>query len=102
MRTEFENLMKVLEESGYFQNYLTFGDGNIRPWDWDRTSRFLSGKSKLLWEAMLCGKEVSRAQLEKAISKQTVKAFLDRGLCSVSQGKVKFGLNSLINAGGLG
>jgi hypothetical protein len=100
MRIDATELIRILEESGYFQNYLTFGDANVRNWDWERTGRFLSGKSKLLWEALLCGKEVSRAQLEKAISKQLVSAFLERGLCSGSQGKVKFGFNSLINAGG--
>src|SRR4051794_23490395 len=102
MSVSFTTFTRLLEETGYFQNYLTFGDGNVRPWDWERTARFLDGQPKLLWEALLCGKEVSRAQLEKSISKQIVKVFVERGLCTASRGKVKFGLNSLINAGGFG
>ncbi len=100
MKNDLQYLIRTLEESGYFSNYLTFGEGNVRPWDWERASRFMSGKQKLLWDAFLCGKEVSRPQLEKAVSKQVVQTFLDRELCSAPPGKISFGANSLVSCGG--
>jgi len=60
----------------------------------------LAGKPKLLWDAFLCGAEVSRAALEKAVTKPVVQSLRDRGICSAPAGKIKFGFNSLINCGG--
>lgn len=99
--TDFSQFRAVLEQTGYIQNYVTFGDGNLRAWDWERSRRLLDGKAKLLWEALLCGKEVSRAALEKAVGKGTVGTFLERGLCSAKKGKVSFGSHCLVYSNGV-
>jgi hypothetical protein len=99
--TDFSQFRAVLEQTGYIQNYVTFGDGNLRAWDWERSRRLLEGKPKLLWEALLCGKEVSRAALEKAVGKATVGTFLERGLCSAKKGKISFGAHCLVYSNGV-
>lgn len=100
MTIDFTSFARVLEETGYFHNYLTFGDGNLRSWDWDRAGRMLNGKARLAWDALLCGKAVSRAQLEKVLSKKVVRGLLDRRLCSASGSKLSFGENSLVTSQG--
>ena len=100
MNADFTQLTRALEEYGYFQNYLTFGEGNLRPWDWERTGRFLTGHAKFAWDALLCGKPVPRAQLETTLGDRAVAELLARGICSEKEGGVEFGSNSLISSGG--
>src|ERR1051325_3604598 len=100
MTSPFSKLVQTLERSGYFQNYLTFGDGNLRPWDWERTARLLQGKPKLLWETFLCGKPADRAQLEKILPKGMTGILIENGICAVQDDKITFGSNALLSCYG--
>ncbi len=96
MSASFLKLRTILQRSGYLQNYLTFGDGNQRLWDWERCSELLKGSNNLLWDTLLCGKTAKHAALEKLLPKGFLKECQNLGICARKGETISFNSISLV------
>lgn len=96
MAKTLSNLIPVLERTGYLQNYLTFGEGNQRAWDWQKTSKTLAGASKILWEAFLLGQPVDLKTLTRSVPSELIDRCHQLDLCRLRDGTVEFGGNRLL------
>jgi hypothetical protein len=96
MSRSLAHLVTLLDRVGYFQNYLTYGDGNLRSWDWERTGQHMAGAGKLAWNTFLCGKSTDRARLEKFVPGDLIDKCLGYGLCQQRGTRLSFGATALV------
>ena len=97
MSTPWQPLIRRLSELGYFQTYRTFGDGNLRTWDWDYTAGLLSGEAEKAWRFLLCRERLSRTDAVRILGLTALTAMLATGVCRETKAGVSLGKCSLIS-----
>ena len=55
IKSDVSLLLRRLETAGYFVNYGLLGDGNFRPYDWEKMAGLLTGDFQELWRFFLLG-----------------------------------------------
>jgi len=97
MNTHWHDLNHRLTALGFFQAYRTFGDGNLRAWDWDYTAGLLTAEAEKVWRFFLCRGRMSRADAVNILGKTVVSALLSSGICRETKAGVSMGKCALIS-----
>ncbi len=84
--SHLQKFVSRLEECGYFSLYSSFGDGNLRNWDWKTMSGVIKPPLKLFWDLFLCGLNVDKSQFCAAVSNEVLERLLECGILKMSGG----------------
>jgi hypothetical protein len=97
MREEAINLCRKLEAAGFFAAYSLLGDGNFRPYDWEKMAGQLPEDTQALWRFFLLGSRLSEGEARRLLGEPAL-AFLDEHkLCCRADGGMNLGYLSLIS-----
>ncbi|HZV35636.1 MAG TPA: hypothetical protein VFB72_13765 [Verrucomicrobiae bacterium] len=81
-------LLNRIEETAFFAHYSLLGDGNVRPYDWEKFATRLTGIEKDLWNFLLLGQSVTKAEAARFLGQPALDFLLRHKLCAVSGGKL--------------
>jgi hypothetical protein len=94
-------LLKRIEETAFFAHYSLLGDGNIRHYDWEKLSAKMTGLEKGLWQFLLLGQSMTRAEATELLGLPALKFLRRHNLCVASKGKVSMGGVRLVRYWGM-
>jgi len=97
MKSAWQPLIYRLTALGYFQTYRTFGEGNLRVWDWDFTAELLTGDAQKVWRFFLGRGRLSRTEAARILGKPSVAALLSCGICREAKSGLSLGKAALIS-----
>ncbi len=94
-------LLSRLEAAGILALYSLLGDGNSRPFDWDKMASAMSGDTALLWRFMYTGGRLSPAKAETLLGGEALEFLRDHKLCRKVKGEWTLGSVSLVTFRGV-
>jgi len=94
-------LLSRLETAGYFALYSLLGDGNFRPYDWEKMAPALSGDTALLWRFFLVGGRLAPAKAIELLGTPALDFLRRHKLCHKVEGEWTLGAVSLVTFRGL-
>ena len=97
MSAPWQTLNRRLSDLGFYQAYRTFGDGNMRVWDWDYTAGLLTAEAERVWRFFLCREKLSRTEVTKILGAAVLATLLTSGLCHETKAGVSMGKSALIS-----
>lgn len=81
-------LLKRIEETAFFAHYSLMGDGNVRPYDWEKVGARLTGLEKDLWKFFLLGGSFTKAEAEQMLGSEALNFLVRHKLCTNTNGKL--------------
>ncbi len=80
MNAAWRELNAALTPLGFLQTYRTFGEGNLRVWDWDFVANLLTDDARKIWHFLLCRKTISKVDAVRILGTKAVAVLLKSGL----------------------
>jgi hypothetical protein len=96
MKPDAAILLRRLETAGFFANYGLLGDGNFRPYDWEKMAAQLPGELQGLWRFFLLGSRVPTAQLRELLGERAAGCLKELNVCQGANGEMTLGSLSLV------
>ncbi|MEI6076262.1 MAG: hypothetical protein WCS94_11845 [Verrucomicrobiota bacterium] len=90
-------LLDRIEQSSIMDHYSLLGDGNIRPYDWERVEARLAGNQRGLWRFFLLGQGLSEAEAAELLGQTALDFLLRHKLCRAVKGKLSMGTVRLVS-----
>lgn len=97
MKTEATILLRRLEAAGFFAAYGLLGDGNFRPYDWEKMAGQLPEDTQALWRFFLLGGGVPEARLRQLLGAPALDFLNEHKLCGHANGELNLGSLSLLS-----
>jgi len=88
-------LLQRLDAAGFFALFSLLGDGNFRPYDWEKLSPTLGAKESL-WKFLLLGGSLPSASASEWLGPAALEFLRRHKLCTETGGEVSLGRLSLI------
>jgi hypothetical protein len=96
MKPDATILLRRLESAGFFAHYALLGDGNFRPYDWEKMAGQMSGDFQALWRFFLLGDCLPAARLRKALGGAALDGLNSLNVCEGANGEMTLGSLSLV------
>lgn len=94
-------LLKRIEGTAFFAHYSLLGDGNVRPYDWEKVGAQLTGLEKELWKFFLQGGSLSKTEAERWLGEPALDFLLRHKLCTTTDGQLALDKMRLIRYCGM-
>lgn len=96
MKPDVHPLLQRLEHAGFFANYALLGDGNFRPYDWEKMAGQLTGEFQELWRFFLLGSRLPMGRLREMLGEPALACLKSLNVCEDAKGELTLGSLSLV------
>ena len=97
IKSDVSLLLRRLETADYFVNYGLLGDGNFRPYDWEKMAGLLTGDFQELWRFFLLGGRLSSTRLRELLGGAAFDCLMELNVCQSRNREVTLGSLSLVS-----